>query len=81
MFLSKNYHRIRKGVMGVDVLLTAEEVAQVLRMHERTVRRLATKDEIPGARRVGREWRFIRTEIEKFIGEALPKNQAGKALE
>ena len=65
----------------MEVLLTAEEVAQVLRMHERTVRRMASKDEIPGARRIGREWRFRRGEIEKFVGEPLPKPDAGKAFE
>jgi excisionase family DNA binding protein len=79
--MSATYQIVRKGVKILEVLLTAEEVARVLRMHERTVRRLATNDEIPGARRIGREWRFSRGEIEKFIGEPLPKPEAGKAFE
>ncbi len=44
---------------------TAEEVAQYLKLHPYTVRRLAREKKIP-AFRVGGQWRFRKDEIDKW---------------
>lgn len=43
-------------------ILTAEETAALLRLNAQTVQRLAAAGEIP-SKRLGREWRFRRSEI------------------
>lgn len=41
-------------------MLTTREVAELLRISPRTVTRLANKNKMPGAIRIGRQWRFDR---------------------
>jgi excisionase family DNA binding protein len=48
-------------------VLTVEEVAEVLRLTPRTARTLAAKDKIPGAFKVGAEWRFYKRDIIEMI--------------
>jgi excisionase family DNA binding protein len=57
----------------VVLLLTAEEVASLLRLNERTVRNMANRGELPGAVRLGREWRFKKADMEQLVGQQLPK--------
>ena len=45
---------------------TAEEVAQYLKLHPYTVRRLARENKIP-AFRVGGQWRFRRERLVKWL--------------
>ncbi len=58
-------------------ILDAAEVGRMLRVHPRTVVRLAKDKKIPGFR-VGNLWRFRRAAIEEYIrrqeqeAEALP---------
>jgi excisionase family DNA binding protein len=47
-------------------ILTAEEVAEYLRIHPYTVRRLAREGEIPGSR-IGGQWRFKKKDIDLLI--------------
>jgi excisionase family DNA binding protein len=47
-------------------ILDANEVAELLRVHPRTVKRLASQGELPGFR-VGGQWRFRREAIEEYI--------------
>jgi len=47
-------------------ILDADEVAEMLRVHPRTVKRLASQGELPGFR-VGGQWRFRREAIEEYI--------------
>lgn len=47
-------------------ILDANEVGQLLRVHPRTVIRLAGKGELPGFK-VGDQWRFRREAIEEYI--------------
>lgn len=54
------------------VFYTAEEVASILRFTDRTVKNLAEKGEIPGGRRIGREWRFDKAALEQHLGRELP---------
>jgi excisionase family DNA binding protein len=57
----------------VNLLLTVEEVATVLRVSERTVKDLASEERLPGAVKVGKVWRFSRTALEQMLGVELPK--------
>jgi excisionase family DNA binding protein len=47
-------------------ILTVKEVADYLKVNERTIYRLATSGELP-AFRVGASWRFRLNEIDKWI--------------
>jgi excisionase family DNA binding protein len=49
-------------------ILDAEEVADMLRVHPRTIMRLAHQGHIPGFK-VGGQWRFRREAIEAYIRE------------
>jgi excisionase family DNA binding protein len=46
----------------MDEIITPSEVAQMLKIHIKTVYRLAEQGVIPGSR-VGRSWRFNRKSI------------------
>lgn len=53
-------------------ILTLEQAAEFLQLCSKTVAKLAAEKEIP-ARRIGREWRFTRTALLRFIdGTASP---------
>ena len=47
-------------------LMTAEEVAETLRMHVKTIRKMAERGELPSTR-VGRNIRFLREDINNII--------------
>ncbi len=47
-------------------ILDADEVAEMLRVHPRTVKRLASQGDLPGFR-VGGQWRFRREAIGEYI--------------
>jgi excisionase family DNA binding protein len=53
-----------------EQILTIKEVAAYLKVHERTVYRLASKGEIP-AFKVGNTWRFRLPDIEHWISAQL----------
>ena len=57
-------------------ILEPEEVAEMLRIHVRTVKILAGQGKLPGFR-VGNQWRFRRSDIDKYIEQQLqhPKGQ------
>lgn len=65
--MSKN-HELCK-----DAILTAEEVAEYLKINKRTVYNLAEKGEIPGVK-LGRQWRFKKRMIEEIFSQ--PKGHA-----
>lgn len=50
-----------------DEVMTAPEVADLLRMPISTVYYLARRGELP-ARRLGRTWRFLRPRLEDLLG-------------
>jgi excisionase family DNA binding protein len=52
--------------VGHDELLTADELADFLRVHRSTVYRLLRNGQLP-AFRVGSDWRFSRDLIEKWL--------------
>jgi excisionase family DNA binding protein len=51
-------------------ILEPDEVADMLRIHVRTVKLLANRGELPGFR-VGNQWRFRRSDIEKHIEQQI----------
>jgi len=53
-----------------DDILTIEEVANYIRVSERTVYDWAQKGEIPSGK-IGTVWRFKKTEIEQWVNEKL----------
>lgn len=50
----------------LPVTLTTSEVANILRVSDRTVQLLADKGELPAVR-VGKHWRFTREVIRKWV--------------
>jgi excisionase family DNA binding protein len=55
-----------KPFEDLDEIMTIEEVARYLSLHELTVRRLAREGEIP-AFKVGRQWRVKRRILDRWI--------------
>jgi len=49
-----------------DSILTIKEVAEYLKVNERTIYRLAASGELP-AFKVGNSWRFKQSELEYWI--------------
>ena len=47
-------------------IMTTQEVAKYLKLHEVTIGKLAKEGEIPGVR-IGRLWRFDKETIDKWI--------------
>jgi excisionase family DNA binding protein len=66
--------RTRKHHMSTspDSVLTVKEVADYLRVNQRTVYRLAVEGKLPGFK-VGATWRFKRSDIDAWI--AAQSNQ------
>ena len=68
--------------MAEHELLTIEEVADYLRVSERTVYDWAHKGEIPCGK-LGTTWRFKRMEVERWVDERLskrPQNTASQSI-
>ena len=55
-----------------DDVLTIDQCAELLKVSTRTVYGLVSDERIPGkifAKKVGRSWRILRSEIERFLSE------------
>jgi len=65
--------------MVEEAILTIEEVAQYLRVSERTVYDWAQKGDIPSGK-IGTAWRFKRAEIEQWVNDRLSSNRLGHHL-
>ena len=53
---------------STDEILTIKEASQFLKIGKTTLYKLARNGEIP-ARKVGREWRFVKSELIKWLKE------------
>ena len=51
---------------------TAEEIANVLRLHPYTIRRLSREEKIP-AFKFGGQWRFNKEEVQKWMNKGKKK--------
>ncbi len=58
------------GDDSVGQVMTSVEAADYLKMHVKTVCRLAKEGKIP-AKKVGSEWRFLRQVLDNWLAEAL----------
>lgn len=59
--------------MGSDIL-TMKEVAEYLKINDKTAYKLAAEGKIPGFK-VGGAWRFRRGEIDEWIEKQSNKNE------
>jgi len=55
---------------GVSKVMTSVDAAEYLKMHVKTVCRLAKEGKIP-AKKVGSEWRFLRSVLDRWLTEEL----------
>lgn len=65
----------------MEEIMTPSEVADLLKIHLKTVYKLAEKGVIPG-NRIGRSWRFSRNEVMELVssrGMSLPDHSNGAA--
>jgi excisionase family DNA binding protein len=58
------------GEDHVGQVMTSVEAAEYLKMHVKTVCRLAKEGKIP-AKKVGSEWRFLRSVLDNWLAETL----------
>ena len=58
-----------------DDILTIKEVAEYLKLTEKTAYRLVAEGKIPGFK-VGGAWRFRKTEIDRWITKQESQNYA-----
>jgi len=57
-------------------VMTATEAADLLRVHIKTLYRMARRGEIPGRRMAG-SWRFLRSELTRYLTTDLRKKTVG----
>lgn len=60
-----------------DEILTLKEVAEYLKLAEKTAYRLAAEGKLPGFK-VGGSWRFKREDIDRWIEEQKQKDKASR---
>ena len=60
-------------------VLTAEEAADLLRVSSKTILALAREGAIPGEK-VGRAWRFLRSDLLEYVHGALRHHSAAAPL-
>ncbi len=65
-----NYSNTYRGGDEQNQVMTSVEAAEYLKMHVKTVCRLAKEGKIP-AKKVGSEWRFLRAVLDRWLAEAL----------
>ncbi len=58
--------RKEASVLVFGDILDADQVGEMLKIHPRTVKRLASQGELPGFK-VGGQWRFRREAIEEYV--------------
>ncbi|MCC7428678.1 MAG: helix-turn-helix domain-containing protein [Alphaproteobacteria bacterium] len=61
-------------------ILTIREVAELLKINEKTAYKLAADGKIPGFK-VGGSWRFDRQEIASWIKRKVEEQQKGKDVD
>lgn len=64
------YSNIVIGADDADVVMTSVEAAEYLKMHVKTVCRLAKERKIP-AKKVGSEWRFLKSVLDRWLTQEV----------
>jgi len=67
-----NLNILMAAIDMVDEILTIKEIAEYLKLNEKTAYRLASEGKLPGFK-VGGSWRFKRVDLEKWIEEQKDK--------
>ena len=62
-----------------DPILTIKDVADYLKVNERTIYRLAASGELPGFK-VGNSWRFKQSELEHYIAAQHNRTSFSEAM-
>lgn len=52
-----------------DIILTIEELSEYLKIPKSTIYKLVNENQIPGAKKVGRHWRFLKSTIDSWMQE------------
>ncbi len=78
LFMPHFSHILSSGLMigeaMTDEILTLKEVANYLKLTEKTAYRLAADGKLPGFK-VGGSWRFKREDVSAWIEEQKPNNK------
>ena len=61
-----NSQKKSEGELRMEEIMTPSEVANLLKIHLKTVYKLAEKGVIPG-NRIGRSWRFSRSDVLELV--------------
>ena len=62
-------HKSQTDPCCIDHILTAQDVATILRLEVTTIYALAKSGELPGFK-IGSSWRFIESQVEKCVADA-----------
>jgi len=62
-----------------EPLLDSDEAAQLLKIHPKTLQRMARRGEIPDVQ-IGRLWRFRRSELNAWVEKITPRGDGGKEI-
>ncbi|ACR12484.1 helix-turn-helix domain-containing protein [Teredinibacter turnerae] len=62
-----------------DPILTIKDVADYLKVNERTIYRLAASGDLPGFK-VGNSWRFKQSELEQYIAARHNRGSFSEAM-
>jgi excisionase family DNA binding protein len=57
------------GASPFPVLLGSADVARILQVHKRTVERMMRSETIPGAFKVGKQWRMFSADFDAFLAQ------------
>ncbi len=60
-----------------DTYMTLKEVAELLKISERSVYRLAKDGKLPGFKPGGGAWRFRRSDVEAWVDDQIAAGRAG----
>jgi len=56
----------------MEKILTLKEVAQYIKLNERTILKMAHNNEIP-AKKIGNQWRFVLSKVDDWLSEQIEK--------
>jgi len=69
----------RKSMVDTNDIIDAHEAAELLGIHDDTLRRLAREDKVP-AFKVGGVWRFSRSTLMQWAGSQRPRRQPQRTV-
>ncbi len=81
--MSENKDRDSLSEFSADQILTLSEVAEYLKLSEKTIGRMVKKNEIPCAK-IGSQWRFSRRMIDDWLFsrmQVIPRNDIARLIE